>query len=230
VAALIVGVSLLPPGAWPAFALVGLFLAAVVILGRLPLRAVALRGLVVVPFLLAALPLAFTHAGKTVWHVPLLPWRATDGGLEAFATVAARAMLSVGAAVVLSLSTSFPSLMRGLQGLRLSPLLLSILSFMHRYATVLEDEATRMKRAAASRSAAPLIRAPSWIWRARHAGDMVATLFIRALERSERVHGAMLARGYDGRPRFMGAARVRLGDFGALFVVGGVLLAAHLLR
>ena len=38
-------------------------------------------------------------------------------------------------------------------------------------------------------------------WRARVAGSLVGTLFVRSLERSERVHAAMLARGYDGEPR-----------------------------
>ena len=42
-------------------------------------------------------------------------------------------------------------------------------------------------------------------WRARVAGNLVGTLFVRSIERSERVHAAMLARGYDGEPRQLAA-------------------------
>jgi len=42
-------------------------------------------------------------------------------------------------------------------------------------------------------------------WRARVLGHMVGSLFLRTYERSERVYAAMLARGYDGEPRFLGS-------------------------
>ncbi|MFN8563911.1 MAG: energy-coupling factor transporter transmembrane component T [Anaerolineae bacterium] len=41
------------------------------------------------------------------------------------------------------------------------------------------------------------------LWRARSAGGMVGSLFLRSYERSERVYAAMLARGYDGRMRVL---------------------------
>jgi cobalt/nickel transport system permease protein len=37
-------------------------------------------------------------------------------------------------------------------------------------------------------------------WRARVAGGMAGSLFLRSLERSDRVYAAMLARGYNGDP------------------------------
>jgi cobalt/nickel transport system permease protein len=39
------------------------------------------------------------------------------------------------------------------------------------------------------------------LWRARVTGGMVGNLFLRSVERSERIYGAMLARGYDGEVR-----------------------------
>ena len=62
-----------------------------------------------------------------------------------------------------------------------------------------------MLQARASRSAAlPGHRAGGGLaWRARIAGNLIGTLFVRSIERSERVHAAMLARGYDGEPRHL---------------------------
>ena len=37
----------------------------------------------------------------------------------------------------------------------------------------------------------------------RLAAQMLGRLLIRALDRAERVHGAMLARGWDGRMRWL---------------------------
>jgi cobalt/nickel transport system permease protein len=37
-----------------------------------------------------------------------------------------------------------------------------------------------------------------WLWQARGTGRTVGALVVRTFERGERVHVAMLARGYDG--------------------------------
>ena len=45
------------------------------------------------------------------------------------------------------------------------------------------------------------LRRRSLAWRARVAGGMVGSLFLRSYERSERVYAAMAARGYTGEMR-----------------------------
>ena len=82
------------------------------------------------------------------------------------------------------------------------------IEFAYRYLFVVTDEASRMLQARAGRSAAVEGRRSggSIRWRARVAGNLVGTLFVRSIERSERVHAAMLARGYDGEPRHLAAA------------------------
>ena len=53
-----------------------------------------------------------------------------------------------------------------------------------------------------SRDGAPGVRGCAGVlWRARVTGGMVGSLFLRSVERSERIYGAMLARGYDGEVR-----------------------------
>jgi cobalt/nickel transport system permease protein len=89
--------------------------------------------------------------------------------------------------------------------LGLPRLLVATVSFMYRYLFVIGEEALRLMRARDSRSA----RLPgqkggdSLGWRAKVLGHMVGSLFLRTYERSERVYAAMLARGYDGEPRFL---------------------------
>ncbi len=65
---------------------------------------------------------------------------------------------------------------------------MSTISFMYRYLAVLSDEASRLVRARASRSADLTGHGGGSIrWRAGVVGGMVGSLFIRSYERSERV-------------------------------------------
>jgi cobalt/nickel transport system permease protein len=46
-------------------------------------------------------------------------------------------------------------------------------------------------------------------WRAQVTGAMAGSLFLRSLERSDRIYMAMLARGYDGEVRSLPQASIR---------------------
>jgi cobalt/nickel transport system permease protein len=87
-----------------------------------------------------------------------------------------------------------------MRALRLPAALVSIVAFMYRYLFVLADEALRLMRARASRSgvAAGTKAGGSLAWRGRVAGGLVGNLTLRAFERSERIHDAMVARGFKG--------------------------------
>ena len=204
-------------GDWAAIALLALPIVAVVVVSRLPLALVLRRSLLSLPFMLVAVPLLFTRPGEAVLALPLLGWEATDEGLVAMLTIAAKSWLSVVVAVVLTATTPQPGLLRALRALRVPRLLVATVAFAYRYLFVVGDEATRMLRARASRSTAlPGRRAGGSLrWRARVAGHLVGSLFVRSLDRSERVHAAMQARGYDDDPRFLAAPALRLGEAAA---------------
>jgi cobalt/nickel transport system permease protein len=94
---------------------------------------------------------------------------------------------------------------------------------MYRYLAVLTDEASRMLRARASRSAIRLGHhgGGSIRWRAEVTGRMVGSLFLRSYERSERVYAAMQARGFDGELRYLPGPGLRprqLAGFGLTIV------------
>lgn len=218
-------------GDWTTLGLLALPVVAVVIASRLPLALVLRRALLAAPFLLVALPLLFTRPGEPIAELPVVGWAITDDGTTAVLTILGKSWLSVVVAVVLMATTEAHALLRGLRSLRLPRLLVASVEFAYRYLFVVTDEGSRMLLARASRSAAlEGRRAGGGLrWRARVAGSLVGTLFVRSLERSERVHAAMLARGYDGEPRHLASPRLNVSAVivaAALVLYGAVVQAA----
>ena len=98
------------------------------------------------------------------------------------------------ASLTLAATTEAPDVLRGLQRLRMPEEIVQIMGFMIRYLDVVTAELSRMMIAMRSRGCDP--KSPRhWPTLARAMG----ALFIRSYERGERVHLAMLSRGYDGR-------------------------------
>jgi cobalt/nickel transport system permease protein len=115
------------------------------------------------------------------------------GGLWGAWNVLAKGTLGVAASVLLAATTDLRALLLGLQRLKLPPLLVQIASFMIRYGDVITDEMRRMRIARESRGFEA--KGPRhWGVLAKSAG----ALFIRSYERGERVHLAMVSRGYTG--------------------------------
>lgn len=213
----ILSTALLPDGAWPAFLLTfGLLMLAGVVAGLGPGFAVR-RSLLAAPFALAAVTVIVTLPGQplAVWAVG--PWTLTptDAGLIRFLSIVARSLLSVQAAILLTATTPFPDLLHAFRHLRVPPLIVAIIALMYRYLFVLADEAARLLRARAARSARPAGGGGGGtvLWRASVAGHLAGQLFLRGYERSERVHGAMLARGYTGEFRTLTVHAMRRADW-----------------
>ena len=228
-------ITTVPEGNWPAYAGFGALAVLAIVLSKLPPLLVLRRALVALPFVAAAIPLIFTRHGDVVFTVPLAGWTASAGGLTAVASIVLKSWLSVLLAVVLTSTTQPIDLIRGLERLRVPRVLAATIFFMYRYLYVIGGEGQRMMRARDSRSAA----APAGTkaggsvgWRARVVGNMVGSLFLRSFERSERIHAAMQARGYDGTIRFANERSLVRTDWllliGALTLLGGLILYARL--
>ena len=161
------------------------------------------RSLLVTPFLLAALPLLFTSP-PPYYEIGLGNWHSVQvsiDGLMRFLSISFRAWLSVLAAVLFTATTRFSDLATALHQLKVPSLFIAILSLMWRYLFVMINQVRRMLHARASRSASALDQRRSGgtlAWRARVTGGMAGSLFLRSIERSERVYASMLSRGYDG--------------------------------
>lgn len=223
----IVAIALTREGDWAALALLAAPLVPLVAASRLPHALVLRRSMIALPLLFVAAPLLVTRAGEAIATLPAVGWEVTAAGVVAVLSIAAKSWLSIVVAVLLTATTPMPALLGALRWLRVPRLLVATAGFAYRYLFVAADEVGRMLRARAARSATlPGRRAGRTLrWRARGAGYLAGTLFVRSIDRAERVHLAMLARGYDGEQRSLPeppperralAAGTALGIYGAV--------------
>jgi cobalt/nickel transport system permease protein len=197
---LIIAISLLPFGRWGLYALIWLCVMAISWMAKIGPKPVLKRSFVAIPFALAALALPFTVPGQVVGYLPLLNWPVTLEGLVRAGSILVKSWVSVQVAIVLVMVTPLADLLWALRRLHVPEPLVAIASFMYRYLFVLADEAGRLLRARASRSAAQVGHRAgnTLLWRGQVAGYMVGSLMLRSFERSERIYHAMAARGYAG--------------------------------
>ena len=173
----------------------------------MPFRLIGRRLAIEVPFVAFALLLPFVGQGE---RVDVLGVSLSVAGLWAAWNILVKATLGVAATVLLAATTPVPDLLRGLERLRVPRVVVAISGFMVRYADVVTGEMRRMRIASS-----PAGHDRRWIWQARAVAASAGALFVRSYERGERVHLAMLARGYDGamppsgRRRRHGSAVVR---------------------
>lgn len=179
------------PREW--FWLFGLYFAlllVVVALSRVPFSYLAKRMIIEVPFVIFAILMPFVATGPKVEVVGL---SLSSAGLLAAWGLLAKGTIGVLASLTLAATTEPVDLLRGLERLRMPTLIVQIMGFMIRYLDVVTAEMGRMLTAMRSRGCDP--KSPRhWPVLARSLG----ALFIRSYERGERVHLAMLSRGYTG--------------------------------
>jgi cobalt/nickel transport system permease protein len=205
--AFILTCALTPPGTWPVYILLLSMVVSVEILSDLGITYVQKRSLLALPFVLAAFPVIFTINGEPLASFSIGLWTltVTQPGLERFISIALKSWISVQAAIVLAGSTPFPALLAAMRAVRIPRLLVAIFGLMWRYLFVLADEALRLMRARAARSGQSTTPGAktggNLAWRARVTGGMAGSLFLRAIERSDRIYMAMVSRGYDGEVR-----------------------------
>ncbi|MCW2876704.1 MAG: cobalt transporter, permease protein [Sphaerisporangium sp.] len=198
VAAFAVVVVATPREVFWAFGVYALLLAAVASVARVPASFMLRRMVIEVPFVVFAVALPVIGLGE---RVEVLGLSLSAQGLWAAWNILAKATLGVMASILLAATTEPRMMLLGAQRLRLPSLLVQIAMFMLRYMDVILDEMRRMRVARESRGfAARDVRHLPVL--AKSAG----ALFIRSYERGERVHLAMLSRGYNGSMPIMNDA------------------------
>ncbi|MHB1463455.1 MAG: cobalt ECF transporter T component CbiQ [Armatimonadota bacterium] len=202
--AFVLSLSLTPFRAWPAYILYLTLSLSIASVSRLGIGFVLARAFLALPFILAALPLVFFGPPGYVALPIGSEWQLTYSpeGLGRFVSITIRSWISIQIAIIMAATTRFPDLLTALQQIKVPPLFGAIVGLMWRYLFVISDEVTRMTRARASRSAtSPDARnaGGTLFWRAKVTGGMAGSLFLRSLERADRVHAAMLSRGYTGK-------------------------------
>lgn len=179
-----------PPEIFWAFGLYGLIIFTVVLLAGIPILTFARRLLIEVPFVIFAFFIPIIGTGP---RVEVLGVSLSEAGLLSAWNILAKGTLGVSTSVVLASTTTARDLLAGLEKLKVPGLIVQIAGFMLRYVYVVRDDFERMRVARESRGFHA--KGPTQWKVLAHAG---AALFVRSYERGERVHLAMLARGYDG--------------------------------
>ena len=221
-------VVLTPVSRWQAFVLYFVLVATLIIMSRVPLLYVLKRSLVIIPFVvLIAIFIPFFKEGEVAGSYNIWVWEltVTHSGIQVFLNILAKAWLSILSLILLTATTRFSHLLRGMEQLRLPRVMVMILSFMYRYIFVLVDEVMRMRQARDSRNLGG-----GRLRQIRTVGNMIGTLFIRSYERGERVYAAMMARGFDGQTRTLENPGLGQRDLWFALALGLVLVLAVFLN
>ena len=125
-------------------------------------------------------------------------------GMISFISIILRCMLTILGAFTLLASTGFAPLCRGLRQLGAPRILITLMTFLYRYAFILVDECQHMLMAFRSRrgGSGPI---PLSTW-----GAMAGQLLLRTFGRAERIYQAVLCRGGED-PEFVNSRSVITG-------------------
>ena len=146
-----------------------------------------------IPFVLFALFLPFLSKGDNTVMFELFSLRIYETGFYEMISILIKITLCVSLAIVLTATTSNIEIIYGLQKLKISPLLISILSFAIRYIDVFIDEFKRVKVAMKSRG-----YDQKGLKGLKPIAYASGALLIRGYERGERVYNSMISRGFNG--------------------------------
>lgn len=186
----VLAVVITPPEAVWAFSIYAAILVSLVGMASIPPRFFLTRLSIDAPFVLFALLLPFVGEGPRV-EVGFLTL--SSAGLLGAWNILVKATLGAGASVLLAATTEVSDIITGLRKLKVPIVLTAIAAFMIRYLDVIAGEMRRTRIAMTARG-----YDPSWMAQLRPLATAVGALFIRSYERGERVHQAMLARGFTG--------------------------------
>ncbi len=186
----LIALSTTPPTAQAAFAAYAILLVVAANIARLPIRGLAGRAALVLPF-------SATFA--------LLTWWSGDS-LRALA-LAEKSFLSGVAALLLVGTTPLTGWTAALESWHAPRMLILVIQFVYRYLFVIAEQAQRMRWAALCRG--------SHHGGFRSAAGLLGVLFARSWQRADGIYHAMLARGFRGR--FVPATPAPFGSSDALF-------------
>jgi len=117
---------------------------------------------------------------------------AVSGGWVSFLSIMLKFFLTITSALLLIATTSFPGICHALQKFGIPDIFISQLLFIYRYLFVLVEEAMKVVRARDMRSFGNKGKGMTAFT------GIIGTLFLRTVERAERIYQAMLSRGFSG--------------------------------
>ncbi len=167
-----------------------IFPAAMIAAGNLPVTYILRKILLLCPFVIVVGIFNPLIDRSIITHVGSL---AISGGWLSFFSIITRSILTVGSAFTLIALTGFPGVCRALEQLGMPRPFAFQLLFLYRYIFVLTEEGGRAARARQLRSCGKKGMGITSF------GALTGHMLLRTWQRAERVHIAMLSRGFDGR-------------------------------
>lgn len=177
----IVATLLIPVSHWPLHGCIACLLFVAHTIAQIPLRYLVHRVMILLPV-----------AGLAAIAVPLS--RGTSAAWEIAAGIIVRSIVAFLAGLWLVNTTPFDRLLVAFRQLGMPRVGVALLAFTYRYVFVVFDELARMRTAQRARTFGR--RSPLAVWLS--AVRLVAMLLIRSMNRADRVHNAMLSRGWTG--------------------------------
>lgn len=205
--------------AFPALSTALLLSMALIALARLRITDVFKRLLVVnglVVFIWAVIP--FTFPGEALFR--LGPFSAAKDGVELAAQITLKSNAIVLAFMALVATMPLATAGHALHRLRVPDKIVHLLLMTYRYIFVLEQEYQRLVRAARIRGFRPGTNLHTY----RTYAYLVGMLFVRAVDRAERVRWAMLCRGFKRKFYSLQEFRAGAGSIAFFFLMCAAVL------
>lgn len=181
--------------------------------GNIPAGFIARKLLLVSPFIL------FVGVfNPLIDRETLVSFGALDlsGGWVSFLSLTLRAILTLSVVMLLLATTGLNGIAAAMERMGVPKVFTVQLLFLYRYLFVLTEEALRLTRA---RSLRAFGRRGTGF---RPYASLLGHLLLRTLDRAERIHQAMLSRGFDGEMRIRRPMHFRAAEF--CFTLGWIAL------
>lgn len=153
-------------------------------------------------------PLLETRTAVVLFGAPV------SAGWVSFVSILLKYVLTISVALILIATTSFPGVCNALRRFGVPAAFVSQLLFLYRYLFVLLEEAMRIVRARELRSFGAGNPGVKEVIR------IIGALFLRTMERAERIFRAMLSRGFRGEVTVLQRREMQAAD--GLFLLGSV--------
>ncbi|MBM4315252.1 MAG: cobalt ECF transporter T component CbiQ [Deltaproteobacteria bacterium] len=181
-----------------------------VTVGEIPLRFIIKKIIVVSPFVIFVgifNPILDTRIAAVIFGVSV------SAGWISFLSILLKFALTISAALLLIATTSFSGVCHALRRIGFPALFVSQLHFLYRYLFVLMEETMRIIRARDMRSFGKRGTGP------RVFARLIGILFLRTVDRAERIYYAMLSRGFAGDMPALKRSRIVWPDLAFLSVM-----------
>jgi cobalt/nickel transport system permease protein len=172
-------------------------------LGEIPFMFIFRKVVIVSPF---AIFIGIFNPLLDSGQVAIFQGLSISAGWFSFFSILIKFSLTVSTALLLVATTSFPNVCHASRQLGIPSVFVSQLSFLYRYIFVLMEETMRIVRARDMRSYGTSGTGMRVFIR------ITGILFIRTIERAERIYNAMLSRGFQGDMPSSKRFHIKTGD------------------